>query len=457
MISKRGLLAGLTATASMAALPSLAMAQSPAVGGTNLRGALDARAHGVTPEGGAASQRKFARLLQDAVRQNLPVFLPPGDYPVSNLDLPDGSRITGIAGASRLVYSGEGAMLRAEGARRVELSDIVIDGGNRPLTGDAPALVRLSGVSELSIENCAIMNAGGTGLSLESCSGRVERNRITQASDYGLYAVQSADLSITGNIVSDCGNGGILVHRWEKGKDGTIVSGNRVSRIASTNGGTGQYGNAINLFRADDVIVSGNHISDAAFSAIRANSASNVMITDNHCTSSGETAIYAEFAFEGAMISGNIVDGAANGISVVNFNEGGRLATVSGNMVRNLRLVGPYVLDGAIFGVGISVEADTAVTGNVIENAPFWGLALGFGPYLRNVTATGNIVRRAGTGCAVSVADAAGDAIIANNIFQSMQRGAIIGYRWNDAATGDLAKDGAKGFPHLTIEGNQVS
>ncbi|SFB04784.1 twin-arg-translocated uncharacterized repeat-containing protein [Rhizobium sp. NFR07] len=457
MISKRELLAGLTATASLAALPSMAMAQSPAVGGANLRGALDARAHGVTPEGGAASQRKLIRLLQDAARQNLPVFLPPGNYSVSNLDLPDGCRITGIAGASRLVYSGEGSMLRAESARRIELSDIVIDGGNRPLTGDAPALVRLSGVSELFIENCAITNANGTGLSLERCGGRVERNRITEASDYGLYAVQSADLSITGNSVSDCGNGGILVHRWEKGKDGTIVTGNRVSRIASTNGGTGQYGNAINLFRADNVIVSGNHISDAAFSAIRANSASNVMIADNHCTSSGETAIYAEFAFEGAMISGNIVDGAANGISVVNFNEGGRLATVSGNMVRNLRLVGPYVLDGAIFGVGISVEADTAVTGNVIENAPFWGLALGFGPYLRNVTATGNIVRQAGTGCAVSVADGAVSTVIANNIFQSVQRGAIIGYRWNDAATGDLAKGGADGFPHLTIEGNRVS
>jgi uncharacterized secreted repeat protein (TIGR03808 family) len=457
MISKRELLVTLTATASLAALPSLARAQSSTIGGTHLRGALDARAHGVTPEGGAASQRKFARLLQDAARQNLPVFLPPGDYAVSNLDLPDGSRITGIAGASRLVYSGEGMMLRAEGARRIELSDIVIDGGNRPLTGDAPALVRLSGVSTLVVENCTIGNASGTAVSLESCGGRVERNNITEASDYGLYAVQSADLSILENSISNCGNGGILVHRWEKGKDGTIVTGNRVSRIRSTNGGTGQYGNAINLFRADDVIVSSNHISDSAFSAIRANSASNVMIADNHCTASGETAIYAEFAFEGAMISGNIVDGAANGISVVNFNEGGRLATVSGNMVRNLRLVGPYVLDGAIFGVGISVEADTAVTGNVIENAPFWGLALGFGPYLRNVTATGNIVRQAGTGCAVSVADGAGSAVIANNIFQSVQRGAIIGYRWNDAATGDLAKGGAEGFRHLTIEGNRVS
>jgi uncharacterized secreted repeat protein (TIGR03808 family) len=457
MISKRQLLAGLTATAVTTALVPATLAQSPRISDSGLRGALDARAHGVTPEGGAASRRNLVRLLADAARQNLPVFLPPGDYPVSGLDLPDGCRITGIAGASRLVYSGEGTMLRAEGARRIELSNIVIDGGNRPLTGDAPALVRLSGVADLAIDDCVLTNTSGTALSLERCSGRIERSRISGASEYGLYAVQSTDLAITDNSVFDCGNGGILVHRWEKGKDGTVVSGNRISRIGSTNGGTGQYGNGINLFRADDVIVSGNHISDVAFSAIRANSASNVMIADNHCTSSGETAIYAEFAFEGAMISGNIVDGAANGISVVNFNEGGRLATVAGNMVRNLRLVGPYVMDGAIFGVGISVEADTAVTGNVVENAPYCGLALGFGPYLRNVVATGNIIRQAGTGCVVTVAEGAGSAIIASNIFQSMQRGAIVGYRWNDAATGDLAKDGAERFAHLTIENNRVS
>ena len=36
------------------------------------------------------------------------------------------------------------------------------------------------------------------------------------------------------------------------------------------------------------------------------------------CSRSGETAIYAEFAFQGAVIGSNIVDGAANGISVVN-------------------------------------------------------------------------------------------------------------------------------------------
>jgi uncharacterized secreted repeat protein (TIGR03808 family) len=457
MISRRPLLAALAGATTIAIFPRFAAGQSPALSGAGLRGSIDAGAHGVKPGGGAAAQRNLTRLLADAARQKLPVFLPPGDYPVSGLVLPDGTRIIGIAGASRLIQAGSGPLLQADAAQRIELSGLVLDGANRALAGDETGLAQFRNVSGLAIDDCEVGNSSRTGLRLEGCGGRIERCGISRAAEYGLYAVQSTGLSVTGNSVSDCGNGGILIHRWEKGPDGTIVSGNRISRTGAVNGGTGQYGNAVNLYRADDVIVSGNHISDSAFSAIRANSASNIMIANNHCTASGETAIYAEFSFEGAMISGNMINGAANGISVVNFNEGGRLATVAGNLVRNLRLTGPYTIDDPIFGVGISVEADTAVTGNVIENAPFCGLALGFGPYLRNVAVTGNIVRQAIVGCAVTVAEGAGSAIIANNIFQSVRSGGIIGYRWRDAATGDLAKGEAKQFAHLTIENNRVS
>ncbi|TNM65783.1 TIGR03808 family TAT-translocated repetitive protein [Aliirhizobium smilacinae] len=457
MISKRRLLAGLAGTTGAMALARPTAARSPVISTGELRGSIDAGAHGVSPNGGDASRRNLERLLADAAAKNMPIFLQPGDYPISGLNLPDGTRLVGIAGATRLVHSGSGILLRAENARRIELSGLVIDGADRVLAGDALAIAHFRGVTELVVENCDVINSDKTGLHLEGCGGRIGRNRISRAAEYGLYAVNSASLSVMDNSISDCGNGGILIHRWETGTDGTMVSGNRIARTGATNGGTGQYGNAINLYRAHDVIVSGNHISDSAFSAIRANSASNAMISGNHCTASGETAIYAEFSFEGAMIAGNLVDGAANGISVVNFNEGGRLATVANNIVRNLRLTGPYTVEDPIFGVGISAEADTAVTGNVVENAPFCGLAFGFGPYLRNVAATGNIVREVAVGCAVTVVEGAGGAIIANNIFQGAKRGAIVGYRWREASTGDLAKSGSEEFGHLTIEGNRVS
>ena len=49
-----------------------------------------------------------------------------------------------------------------------------------------------------------------------------------------------------------------------------------------------------------------------------------------------EVALYAEFGFEGAVIANNTIDGAAIGVAVTNFNQGGRLAVVQGNLIRNL-------------------------------------------------------------------------------------------------------------------------
>ena len=222
------------------------------------------------------------------------------------------------------------------------------------------------------------------------------------------------------------------------------------------NGGTGQNGNGINVFRADKVVVSGNIVSDCAFSAIRANSASNLQIAGNTCSRSGETALYAEFAFEGAVISNNIVDGAANGISIVNFDQGGRAAVCSGNLVRNLSTTGPYPADAPGFGVGISVEADTSVTGNMVDNAPLYGIKIGWGPYMRNVVATGNVIRAAPTGIAVTVVDGAGPAVISDNVISGASEGAVVGYRWTEAVTGDMASEGSSGYAHLTVERNHV-
>src|SRR5690606_37354479 len=160
-------------------------------------------------------------------------------------------------------------------------------------------------------------------------------------------------------------------------------------------------GNGINVFRAAGVVISGNRIADCAFSAIRSNTGSNVLIDGNSCLRSGEVGIYSEFAFQGAVISSNLVDGATTGISIANFLEGGRLAVCSGNLIRNLSAVGPYPPQISGFGIGIAAEADTTVTGNVIEGAPRFGLLLGWGPYLRDVIAMQNVIRDSGTGIGV--------------------------------------------------------
>lgn len=457
MLNRRRLLAG---TAGFAVLglsaTRTAAAMLPGIETASIRGSIDATELGVKPGALDDQSKAFADMLSRASARDMPVFLRPGTYVVSNLSLPDRVRLTGVPGATRIVYGGGGHLMMTERAERIELAGLVFDGGNGWLADYAQGLLDLRQVAHLAIDNCEISGSGRHGLALEHASGRVERSAISGAADAGIYSVEAKGLAIAGNSVSECADGGILVHRWRAAEDGTMVTGNRVERIGARSGGTGQNGNGINAFRAGNVIISGNIVVDCAFSAIRANSASNLQVTGNTCSRSGETALYSEFSFEGAVIANNIVDGAANGISMVNFNEGGRMGVCSNNIVRNLSISGPYPADAPGFGVGISVEADTSVSGNVVENAPLYGIKIGWGPFMRNVTATGNVVRKAGTGIAVTIVEGAGPAVISDNIIEAATHGAIVGQRWAKPVTGDLATLGNAGYAHLTVERNRI-
>jgi uncharacterized secreted repeat protein (TIGR03808 family) len=286
--------------------------------------------------------------------------------------------------------------------------------------------------------------------------GEVSRNIITDAANIGLHSFDARGLTVSGNSVRRAGNGGIWIWTSDRRDDGTIVADNRIEDTAARGGGSGQNGNAINIFRAANVVVRGNRIRNAAFSAVRGNAASNIQIIGNACSGLGEVAIYSEFEFEGSVIANNTIDSAATGVSVTNFDKGGRLAVVQGNVIRNLTRNPP---DGTEanqgHGTGITVQADTSVTGNVIENAPSIGIEAGWGPYLRDVTVTGNIVRQAGYGITVSVVSGAGSAVIANNLITGARRGAIVGMEWNKAVSGDLISDSGR-YPQLAINGNKV-
>jgi uncharacterized secreted repeat protein (TIGR03808 family) len=172
----------------------------------------------------------------------------------------------------------------------------------------------------------------------------------------------------------------------------------------------------------------------------------------------GDVGLYSEFGFEGAVIANNTINGAALGVAVVNFNEGGRLAVVQGNLIRNLkstRPIGATSNDSAGGGVGITVEADAAVTGNVVENAPDTGIKLGWGQYLRDVTVTGNVVRSVGFGITASVSTGAGEAVIAGNMVSGASRGSIVGMDFAEALPDDLSIQTTR-YAHLTIRGNKV-
>jgi uncharacterized secreted repeat protein (TIGR03808 family) len=306
------------------------------------------------------------------------------------------------------------------------------------------------------IAECEVTNSTKNGIVLERVGGVVSGTTIAKVGDVAIFSRDARGLLIQGNTVRNAGNGGILVHRSSKGEDGTLVVDNRIEDIDNSRGGTGPYGNAINIFRADGVIVRGNRISRASYSAVRGNSSSNLAIVSNTATDIGEVAIYSEFGFEGAVISNNTVDRAALGIVVCNFNEGGRLAVVQGNLIRNLLPKRP-VDSGPddIPGTGIAVEADAAITGNVIENAPNAGISVGWGSYMRDVSVVGNVIRTCRFGISVSVSSGAGAALITGNMIAGATRGAIVGMEHARVVTGDLVQEPAR-YANLQISGNRV-
>lgn len=454
MPSRRSVMIGLGGLFATAGLPGgLRLASAQTLAMAELRGGFDAAEAGILPGAEDDQSAKLQDLIDRAAAMGQPMFLAAGTYEVANLELRDGSRIVGVPGLTRLVYRGDGHLIAAQDIRRLSLSGLTFDGANRWLADYTEGLLSFRSVDDVVIEACEITGSRKCGIYLARCGGRIDTTRISGAAEAGIWAIEGKAFSIRNNQIFDCGNGGILVHRWTKGEDGSVITGNRVARIAATNGGTGQYGNGINIFRADNVLVSQNHVSDCAFSAIRANSASNVTISGNQAFRSGETAVYAEFEFEGALITGNIIDGAAIGISVANFDHGGRLSTVSNNIVRRIVKKGPYVPTISSFGFGISVEADTLVSGNLVEGAETAALAIGWGPYLRNVIVTDNILRDSPEGMRVSVVEGAGKTVIRGNIVEGAGKGAILGYRWKERATEDLIGETGS-VPHLSLAGN---
>ena len=416
----------------------------------------DATQYGVRPGSPDDQTKALQRAIDEAARAQAPLALPPGVYRTSMLRLQNGSQLVGVRGATRLVFSGGAALLQSEGAGSVGLSGITLDGGGIALP-TRRGLVHCLGGRDVRIVDCEITASGGNGIWLEQVSGDISGNIFTKTATTAVVSFDALGLIVSRNTILGTNDNGIEILRTSIGDDGTQVLDNRIEDIRAGPGGSGQYGNAINAFRAGNVIVRGNRIKNCDYSAVRGNSASNIQISGNSVSDVREVALYSEFAFEGAVIANNTVHGAAVGVSVCNFNEGGRIAVVQGNIIRNLlpkRPIGTAPDDDA--GIGIYVEADSAVTGNVIENAPSFGIVAGWGKYLRDIAITGNVIRKAFVGIGVSVTPGAGTALVNNNMISETPRGAVVGLDHARAVTTDLTADGAQRFAQVVLGTNAV-
>jgi uncharacterized secreted repeat protein (TIGR03808 family) len=416
----------------------------------------DATQYGVRPNAQDDQTRALQRAIDEATRAQAPLALPPGVYRTGTLRLERGTQLVGVRGATKLLFTGGTSLLLSEGADHIGVNGITLDGGGLPLP-TRRGLVHCLGGRDVRIADCEIVGSGGNSIWFEQVSGEVSGNIIIDTASTAIVSFDAQGLIVARNTIAGTNDNGIEILRTAIGDDGTLVVDNRIENIKAGPGGSGQYGNAINAFRAGNVIVRGNRIRNCDYSAVRGNSASNIQITGNSVSDVREVAFYSEFSFEGAVISGNTVVGAALGVSVCNFNEGGRIAVVQGNIIRNLlpkRPIGTAPDDEA--GIGIYVEADTSVTGNVIENAPAFGIVAGWGKYLRDVAITGNVIRRAFAGIGVSVVAGAGTALVNNNAISETPRGAVVGLDHNKAITTDLSADGAQRFAQVVIGTNAV-
>jgi uncharacterized secreted repeat protein (TIGR03808 family) len=401
---------------------------------------------------GLDSTASLQRDINAAAKTGRVVLIPSGATYISKLRLPGNIRLVGAGRSSRLVALGSGPMLIAEQADSIAIENVSFDGSGSAPGGDA-GLIEMRDVAEFHLRDCAIEHVAGNGIILERCGGRVEGATFRTIGEAAVHSLDSLGLSVINNEIEDCGNAGIQIWRSVIGDDRSILRGNRIAKIRADRGGEGPFGNGINVYQATGVICEGNVVRGCAFSAVRYNASSDATIVANNCSDIGEVALYVEFGFQGAVVQGNVVDGASSGIAITNFDQGGRLAACNGNVMRNLDRPNPQ--NNGVYGIGITVEADTVVSGNAIDAALMVGLRLGFGSGLRNVIAADNVISDCGIGIDVSVVENKGPASILNNTIAGARRGAIVGMAWNKIQSDDLLRDAAQ-YPQLTIKGNIV-
>jgi len=377
------------------------------------------------------------------------ILFPSGEYFVTNLRFHGNTRYIGNSGDTYLRSWQDGPVASAGTGSHMVIDGITFGGGASGAT-----IFLLEETENATFRDCGFDN-GGIAIEARYASATIENCRFGYQRDAAIHSVDSnAGMFIRGNRISDSGNAGIRIWREEAGRDGSIISGNRISRVDWAGGGNGQNGNGVNVFQADGVIVTDNVITDCAFTAVRVNAGRNTQVRGNTCLNSGEVAIFSEFGFSGSVISDNIIDGAATGIDITNLDSGGYLATCTGNIVRN---IAPHSANNPdAQPVGIYAEADVVVSGNTVDTVPGAGIVAGFGPYLRNVVVSDNLITNAMIGIGVSVVQEQkpGPVRVTDNLISGSQQG-IIGMEWGKVVSTDLAKD-AKRYPNITVSGNTV-
>ena len=444
--SRRGVLAGLAAGLVLPAFATSTWAAQP----------IDAaQDFGLDPNDAGDQTSKLQAAINAAASEGRLLLLPGGTFSVAALSLPSGLNVTGLPGQTILTTPGSSRLGFMSGSSAGVFTGITFQAIAPDAAAGVNGLIEIENSTGITFRQCQFLNAAGNGVAAIGSAVTIEDCLFKGATAAAIHSQNGQGFIIRGNRIDGADNAGIRIWRDSPGSDGTIISGNQIRKVDWKDGGNGQNGNGISIYNADEVIVSDNHVSDCAFSAVRINTGKNCQVRGNVCLGSGETGIYSEFAFSGSVIADNTVDGAATGIAITNMDQGGHLATCTGNIVRNSAPHSATNPDAQ--PVGIYAEADVVVANNTVDTVPGAGIVAGFGPYVRNVVVSNNLITNAMIGIGVSVVQeqSPGAVRVTGNLISGAQQG-IIGMEWQKVVSGDLAKDAGR-YPNITVSDNTVS
>jgi uncharacterized secreted repeat protein (TIGR03808 family) len=433
-----------------------------------------------------ATSASLQAIFTQAVNSGLPLFVRPGVYDAANIAINGPISVQGVPGKVTFrMTAGAAGILYLGAFGKAEFHGIVFDGNGVAFTEDpvlqpAQGLVNLrrdsgSLVSKAVFDQCAFINSTRCGIGVNECRLLVTDSefRNCQQRSIGVIATDEAtirdshfesqdhalafspgastNVAVENNVIRRCRRNGISFEPSVATKVNKNISirNNKIAKLLPEDSWavsrtdlatTGAEGNGILVYLCENVVIEGNDVSDCEFSAIRANVTSQITVTGNICRGSGETALYLEtvgisVGEFGATVANNVVYGGGAGISVVNFDFDGRFSTVSGNIVRD---IAPRTIshEGGSYGtggVGIYVEADTAVTGNTIQNT-YMGIALGTNSFTSDLAATGNVIRQTTLGIGVSNYTPK-EILLSGNLIAGFSSGAIKAFTYTGSGT----------------------
>ena len=410
-----------------------------------------------SPGGDWAVVSDVQTAINQARSQGVPLFVRPGVYSTSaiTVDSSEGGgqmlAISCLPGTASFQLTSGDNLLAVQGIS-CRIEGLIFDGDNVTFSNlqDSSALLKLDAAPNANIAGCAFQNSVACGIYVPGGSiARIAHCAFNNC-NYGLWALDSTIMADSNNV-ENCANNGIMVWTSTVTGNSSSITNNFINTIGSQSG-TGQNGNGINVFRAVAVNIIGNRFNACQYSSIRCNGGGDAIIIGNNCYNSREMAIFLEAPtqgvnFTGAVVVGNMIDNAGNGISVADSGQSGlgiaRSVAITGNRITNVvnRIIDdPGYVPTVSIGFGIYTEGACVVSGNLVDTAAGIGIVAGHNASTADLNISSNLVVNSPIGVGYSDQAGAGQIVISGNQIQGANGGGVVSVVFDDS-TGTMSRE----------------